>query len=221
MASVHRLFIGFNRVAAVSSAVMKSLTLFAVLVTMLAVACSSVESAATAPTTEPTATSSSTTVTTTELEPAEEPLPDLGPAKELVGIDGWLQADVESLEALRGNVVVVQFWTFGCYNCKATLPNLEALYAEHQGADFEIVGVHSPEFDYEKDPAAITEAAVDLGVTWPIAMDTKRRSFHVWQGSPAYWPRTYVLDQEGRIRFDHIGEGAYEELNAAVATLLG
>ncbi len=200
---------------------MKRLTLFAVMAAMLAAACSSAEPAATAETIAPTTTSPSTTIATTEPEPVEEPLPDLGPAKELVGIDGWLQSDVESLEALRGSVVVVQFWTFGCYNCKATLPNLEALYAEHQGADFEIVGVHSPEFDYEKDPAAITEAAVELGVTWPIAMDTKRQSFHIWQGSPAYWPRTYVLDQEGRIRFDHIGEGAYEELNAAVAALLG
>ena len=188
-------------------------------------ACASAEPAdttsSTAAAAEPSTTLTPTTVAAVEPESAEEPLPDLGPAKEFVGIDGWLQADVESLEDLRGNVVVVQFWTFGCYNCKATLPNLEALYAEHQGADFEIVGVHSPEFDYEKEPAAITEAAVELGVTWPIAMDTKRQSFHVWQGSPAYWPRTYVLDQEGRIRFDHIGEGAYEELNAAVATLLG
>ncbi len=200
---------------------MKRLTLSAVVLMLLAAACSSAEPAATVPTTAPSTTSPSTTVTTAEPEQAEEPLPDLGPAKELVGIDGWLQADVESLEDLRGSVVVVQFWTFGCSNCKATLPNLEALYAEHQGPDFEVVGVHSPEFDYEKNPDAIAEAAVELGVTWPIAMDTKRQSFHVWQGSPAYWPRTYVLDQEGRIRFDHIGEGAYEELNDAVATLLG
>ena len=151
---------------------------------------------------------------------AQDPLPDFGPAQELVGINGWLQADVESLDDLLGKVVVVQFWTFGCHNCKATLPNLEALYAEHGGVDFEIVGVHSPEFDYEKDPDAVAAAAEDLGVTWPIALDTTRRSFRSWQGSPAYWPRTYVLDREGHIRFDHIGEGAYEELNETVATLL-
>ena len=78
----------------------------------------------------------------------------------LVGIDGWLQSDVTSLEELRGSVVVVEFWTFGCYNCRA------------------------------------------------------------WQGRPAYWPRTYVLDRRGRVRFDHIGEGAYEELEAAVSLLL-
>ena len=198
-----------------------------VLVPVLVGACASSEPADTAPAAAPSATSPSTTVVSTEAPLVENEaavpgsLPDLGPAKELVGIDGWLQADIESLDDLRGKVVVVQFWTFSCHNCKATLPNLEALYAEHRGPDFEIVGVHSPEFDFEKDPAAITEAAADLGVTWPIAMDTKRQSFHVWQGSPAYWPRTYVLDQEGRIRFDHIGEGAYEELNAAVAALLG
>ena len=206
---------------------MKRLVPSAMLMMLLVAACASAEPAATVPTTTSTSTTStSTSVATTEPEVVEEeavvedPLPDLGPAMELVGIDGWLQADVESLEDLRGKVVVVQFWTFGCHNCKATLPNLEALYAEHGGADFEIVGVHSPEFDYEKDPNAIASASEELGVTWPIALDTAKRSFRSWQGSPAYWPRTYVLDREGHIRFDHIGEGAYEELNETVAALL-
>lgn len=158
--------------------------------------------------------------TTTTLPDVEE-LPDLGPAPSLVGLDGWLQADIDSIDDLRGKVVVVWFWTFGCYNCKNTLPNLEALYAEHADEDFEIVGVHSPEFAYEEDPAAITDAAESLGVTWPIALDTRRKSFFAWQGSPAYWPRTFVLDRDGVIRFDHIGEGAYDELNQTVAALLG
>ena len=148
-------------------------------------------------------------------------LPDPSAAEPLSDIDGWLQTNITSLEDLRGKVVVVQFWTFGCINCKNTLANLRSLYAEYQGEDFEVVGVHSPEFDYEKDPVAIAAAAVDLGVTWPIALDTRKRTFFKWQGSPAYWPRTYVLDREGRIRFDHIGEGAYEDLNDAVAALLG
>lgn len=152
---------------------------------------------------------------------AAEELPDLGAAPRLAGIDGWLQTDIDSLDDLRGKVVVVQFWTFGCFNCKNTLPNLRALYAEHAGDDFEVVGVHSPEFTYEEDPAAIAEAAEELGVVWPIALDTRQRSFFGWQGSPAYWPRTYVLDQEGVIRFDHIGEGAYDELNETVDALLG
>lgn len=148
-------------------------------------------------------------------------LPDLGPAQPLRDIDGWLQTEIDALEDLEGQVVVVQFWTFGCFNCKNTLPNLQALYSEHQGEAFEIVGIHSPEFAFEEDPEAVAAAAVDLGVTWPIALDTQKRTFFGWQGSPAYWPRTYVLDREGKVRFDHIGEGAYEELNQAVADLLG
>jgi thiol-disulfide isomerase/thioredoxin len=160
------------------------------------------------------AATSSTEATVVDLE-------DLGPAPALFGLDGWLQSDIGSLEELRGKVVVVQFWTFGCSNCKATLPNLEALYADHSGDTFEIVGIHSPEFDYEKDPDAISAAAEKLGITWPIALDTRKLNFHGWQGSPAYWPRTYVLDRDGNIRFDHIGEGAYDELDQTVATLLG
>lgn len=152
---------------------------------------------------------------------APEDIPDLGPAEQLVGLDGWLQSDVVSLEELRGKVVVVHFWTFGCHNCKATLPYLQDLYAEHSEADFEIIGVHAPEFDYEKDPVAISDAAEALGVTWPIALDTNRRNFRVWQGSPAYWPRTYVIDRDGHIRFDHIGEGAYDDLADTVSSLIG
>ena len=155
-----------------------------------------------------------TTVASLDLE-------DLGPAKGLARLDGWLQTDITSLEDLRGKVVVVQFWTFGCINCKNTLANLRALYDQHQGEDFEVVGVHSPEFSYEEDPVAIGEAAVDLGVTWPIALDTDKFNFFRWQGGRAYWPRTYVLDRDGHIRFDHIGEGAYDELNETVIALLG
>ena len=148
-------------------------------------------------------------------------LPDLGPARGLHNLDGWLQADISSLDDLLGKVVVVQFWTFGCHNSQATLPNLTALYAEHAGDDFEIVGIHSPEFDSEKDPDRILEASRDFGITWPIALDTEKDTFWEWQDSPAYWPRTYVLDREGRIRFDLVGEGKYDELNEVVATLLG
>lgn len=173
---------------------------------------------------ESSVTTAASETTTSDPQPEEalaEDLPDFGPVPALEDVDGWLQSDITSLEQLRGKVVVVQFWTFGCHNCKATLPNLQALYTEHAGDEFEIVGIHSPEFDYEEDPEAIATAAEDLGVSWPIVLDTRQRTFFAWQGSPAYWPRTYVLDRDGSIRFDHIGEGAYEELNDTVAELLG
>lgn len=156
-------------------------------------------------------------------EPMRQVIANNGPNPGLADLDGWLQSDVNSLAELGGKVVVVQLWTFGCSNCQATFPNLKALYAQHGSGegDFEIVGVHAPEFAYEEDPANISAAAAAEGVTWPIALDTRRRNFHDWQpGRSGYWPRTYVLDRQGDIRFDHIGEGAYDELNQTVAALL-
>ncbi|MDE0169942.1 MAG: redoxin domain-containing protein [bacterium] len=138
----------------------------------------------------------------------------------LVDIDGWLASAVTSLEELRGSVVVVEFWTFGCYNCKNRIPYTQDLYAMYKDQGLEIVGIHSPEFGYEREVANIEQAMVDLGVTWPVVLDTDRRTFREWQGRPAYWPRTYVVDKQGRIRFDHIGEGAYEELFQVVGYLL-
>ncbi len=147
-------------------------------------------------------------------------LPDRGPHEELAAIDGWLQSDVTSLEELRGKVVAVQFWTFGCRNCRATLPHVRALYAEHGDEDFEIVGIHSPELDHEEDPDAVAAAAADLGVTWPIALDTSKQTFFGWQGGRGFWPRLYLLDRDGHVRYDHIGEGRYDEIDVAVRALL-
>ena len=148
-------------------------------------------------------------------------LPDRGPHQPLLDVDGWLQSEVSSIEELRGQVVAVQFWTFACSNCRATLPHLQQLYAQHHRDGFEIVGVHSPEFEYEEDVGNIVEAAADLGVTWPIVLDTRKQTFHSWQeGSRAFWPRIYLLDRAGHVRYDHIGEGRYAEIEAAVEALL-
>ncbi len=152
-------------------------------------------------------------------EPAEPPLLDKS-TEPLTDLDGWLQSDISSLDELEGQVVIVQFWTFSCHNCKATLPYLQTLYERYHDDGLEIVGIHSPEFDFEKDPDAVADAAADLGVTWPIALDTERVNFRRWQGRPAYWPRTYVLDERGRVRYNNIGEGAYDQLAETVAWLL-
>jgi len=148
-------------------------------------------------------------------------LPDRGPHPELLDIDGWLQSDVTSLEELRGKVVAVQFWTFGCSNCKATLPHMQVLYDKYRDQGFEIVGIHAPEFSYEAEESDIIDAAVELGVTWPIILDTRKRTFHSWQEGPTgHWPRIYLIDRHGDIRYDHIGEGRYAETDAAVQALL-
>lgn len=160
---------------------------------------------------EPTSTS----------EPALEVPENFGPRRSLVDLDGWLNTDITSLDDLDGQVVMVEMWTFGCSNCKARIPYNQAYYQDFGGQGFEIVGVHAPEFGYEADVANIEQALVDLGVTWPVALDTDKRNFRSWQsGSTSYWPRTYLIDQNGDIRYDHIGEGRYEELRETIAFLL-
>jgi len=157
--------------------------------------------------------------TTTTLSQAPEnfgPRPVLQEDK----LDGWLQTDGDSFDTVKGEVTIVQFWTYTCHNCTATIPFLQDIYATHKDSGLEIIGIHAPEFEREKDPVGIQEAADRLGVSWPIALDTEKKNFRSWQGSRRFWPRTYVIDQNGDVRFDKIGEGKYDELEATVAYLL-
>lgn len=149
--------------------------------------------------------------------------PVLGDRTELVGIEGWLNNPdgIAGLADLEGQVVIVHIWTFGCYNCKNTMPFVRAIYDSYNAEGLEIVGVHSPEFSFEKDEASIAAAAAEQGVIWPIALDHNKKSFRALQpGGTRYWPRTFVLDQSGNVRFDRIGEGAYGQLEETVAYLL-
>jgi len=144
-----------------------------------------------------------------------------GPRKALVNLDGWLNTSVTSLDDLDGKVVLVEMWTFGCFNCKARIPHNQELYAALPREEFEIVGVHAPEFAYEAEVANIEEAINTLGVTWPVALDTNKENFRAWQeGGRRFWPRAYVIDQNGDVRFDHIGEGKYDELEETITYLL-
>ena len=96
---------------------------------------------------------------------------------------------------------------------------MQEIYAAYQSEGLEIVGVHSPEFPYEKDPESTAAAAQDLGITWPIALDTDRRNSRAWRGSPAYWPRNFVLDRTGFIRYNNIGGLPYEDLEQIVVAV--
>ncbi len=172
----------------------------------------------------PTATTAAAASTTTTTE-ALEPIPVLGTAFTLSKLDGWLNTEATSLEEIRAqnSLTVVQFWTFGCRNCKKTLDALGRLHADFRDRGVEVVGVHSPEFGYEADVDNIIEAAAELGVVWPIALDTTKYNFHVWQEGPTgYWPRVYIIDGDNQIRFDRRGDGAhtYRELYATVERLL-
>ena len=169
-------------------------------------------------------TEPATTTVATIVVPVES-IEVLGVADTLTGLDGWLNTDATSLEEIRAanKLTVVQFWTFGCRNCKNTLDALSQLYTDFRDQGVEIVGVHSPEFSYEADVDNIIEASADLGVVWPIALDTDKRNFHRWQpGNIGYWPRVYVIDGDNQIRFDRTGDGraTYEKLYEMVEQLL-
>lgn len=161
--------------------------------------------------------------TTTEAREPIEPLPVIRPVPALIDDEQWFNTDHATLEDIldANEVVIIQFWTFSCHNCKATLPHLQALYDDFADDGLEIVGVHAPEFGFEKDPDRVVEAMSDLGVTWPVTLDQDKRSFHAWQpGRTGYWPRLFIVDGDRQIRFDHIGEGKYDEMRAAVEQLL-
>ena len=152
-------------------------------------------------------------------------LPVLGTVDTLTNLDGWLNTDYESFEDIRADheVVVVQFWTFACRNCKNTLEAMAAIHEEYKDQGVAIIGVHSPEFAFEAEVPNIIEAAEELGVTWPIALDTDKRNFHRWQeGRWGYWPRAYLIDSEGQIRQNERGDGlaGYRELATNIQRLL-
>ncbi len=173
-----------------------------------------------------TDTPADTSTTTDEAEADTEPPtltdapPNLGSAGTLTDVDQWLQTDATSLEDFDGQVRIVQFWTWSCHNCTATLPALTDIYATYHPQGLEIIGVHTPEFDFEKDIPGVAEKAEELGVVWPIAIDNNKINFRAWQPGRRFWPRTFVIDQNGDIRFDRIGEGKYDELEETVAWLI-
>ena len=146
---------------------------------------------------------------------------NFGPRKDLVDLDGWRNTEATSIDDFDGKVLLVEMWTFGCSNCKARIPHNQELYANLRRDDFDIIGVHAPEFDFEADIANIEDAIDRLGVTWPVAIDTNKTNFRAWQeGGRRFWPRTYVVDQNGDVRYDHIGEGRYDELARTINYLI-
>lgn len=185
------------------------------------------ESVAPAAVPDPPATAAapapSTTIEADTLDTPESPdapeLPDLGPHPEFLDVQEWIQTDAKSLDDFDGKVLAVQFWTFGCSNCKATFPHIRALHEKYVGEDFEVIGVHAPEFDFERDVDAVASAAQENGLVWPIAIDNEKLNFRSWQ-ERRFWPRLFLIDADGNVRYDHIGEGAYDEIDAAVGALI-
>jgi thiol-disulfide isomerase/thioredoxin len=143
---------------------------------------------------------------------------DAPPAPEFAGVAEWLNTRPLTMRGLRGRVVLVDFWTYSCINCRRTLPFLRALHDTYAARGLTVVAVHTPEFDFEKLPQNVARAVTRLDVTWPVAEDPDRATWDAWRAS--YWPSDFLVDRAGRIRLSHIGEGGERDVEEAVRGLL-
>jgi len=145
-------------------------------------------------------------------------LPVGRPAPELHA-KGWLNSPALSPADLSGKVVVYDFWTYSCVNCVRTLPYVRAWYDRYRSDGLVVVGVHSPEFDFEKVHGNVEQATARLKVTWPVALDD---DMAIWDAfANRYWPAKWITDRQGRIRYFHPGEGNYAETENVIRALLG
>lgn len=139
-------------------------------------------------------------------------------APEISGIHTWINAPEQSLSQLRGSVVLLDFWTYSCINCLLTISHLNALYAEYHDKVLQIIGIHSPEFEFEKDPKRVSAAVTRYAIRYPIALDN---TFVTWLAfHNHYWPAQYLLDQHGNVVYIHFGEGAEDILENNIRYLL-
>jgi thiol-disulfide isomerase/thioredoxin len=135
------------------------------------------------------------------------------------GATGWLNSDPLTPAGLRGKVVLVDFWTYTCINWLRTLGYVRAWHEKYADEGLVVIGVHTPEFPFERDVDNVRWAVQDMNVHYPVALDP---DYGVWQAfSNNYWPAAYIADTEGRIRFHHYGEGAYAECEQVIQGLLG
>jgi thiol-disulfide isomerase/thioredoxin len=142
-----------------------------------------------------------------------------GPAAPDIESDTWINVPAPiKWETMRGKVVMVAFWTFGCINCQHVIPALKDMYADYKDRGFTIIGVHSPEFDYEKKLQNVKDAVQEYGIQYPVAIDNDFENWRRYKN--LYWPAHYLIDKQGVIRFTHVGEGGYEELRQRIEQLL-
>jgi len=130
----------------------------------------------------------------------------------------WINSEPLDWSKLKGKVVMVEFWTFECYNCKNVEPYIKNWYQKYNQKGFEIVAVHTPEFDRERDINNVREYVKDHAITYPVAIDN---DFKIWRRfSNRYWPAMYIADKQGNIRYRFIGEGNYQKIEKAINKLL-
>jgi thiol-disulfide isomerase/thioredoxin len=139
-------------------------------------------------------------------------------APEFEGISSYINSNGTKLSDLKGKVVLIDFWTYSCINCIRTLPYLVDWNQKYADKGLVIVGIHSPEFEFEKVIDNVKQAVTRFGIKYPVLLDNDHGTWNAFQNS--YWPRKYLVDTEGFIRYDHIGEGGYVETENAIRNLL-
>jgi cytochrome c biogenesis protein CcdA/thiol-disulfide isomerase/thioredoxin len=143
---------------------------------------------------------------------------DGGPAPELAGVTAWLNSGPLTLAALRGRVVLLDFWTYSCVNCVRALPHVVDWYERYRDAGLVVIGVHTPEFPYERATDGVRAAVARLGITYPVAQDNAYTTWKAYDNH--FWPAQYLVDRRGRVVLKHFGEGQYEAVENAIRTVL-
>ncbi len=140
------------------------------------------------------------------------------PASDFIVGGQWFNSPPLSLQDLRGKVVLVDFWTYSCINCQRTFPYLKSWNEKYKDKGLVIIGVHSPEFEFEKNPENVKKALTDFGITYPVVQDN---DFSTWRAyNNRYWPAKYLIDKDGNIRYEHFGEGDYDQTEKMIQDLL-
>lgn len=146
-------------------------------------------------------------------------LTPLYPAPAIAGISEWINSKPLVLDELKGKVILIDFWAYSCIKCVRTIPYLNAWYEKYRDKGFVILGVHSPEFDFEKENSNVKKAVESYKIQYPIALDN---NFETWRNfHNRYWPAQYLIDKEGNVVYEHFGEGNYSETENNIRSLLG
>jgi len=150
--------------------------------------------------------------------PTKSDLTSFGNAPEFVGINNWLNSKPLTLKDLKGKVVLIDFWTYTCINCIRTLPFVTGWYEKYKDKGFVVVGVHTPEFEFEKKTENVLQAIRQYKINYPVAQDNDYSTWNAYNNR--YWPAKYLVDSKGVIRKIHFGEGKYDEMERAIQELL-
>jgi len=145
--------------------------------------------------------------------PARDSLP------EFQGLSQWLNSTPLKVADLKDQVVLVQFWTFACINCQRTLPYITRWHRQYADQGLKVIGIHTPEFPFERDVNNVKKALTRHKISYPVALDNEYKTWNAYHNN--YWPHLFLADRQGFLRYDHIGEGSYQETEQLIKKLLG